>query len=177
MLLVRYEKMRLAQVEFIQTCLKALPVLTTMGGIMAGWSLSSGVENMDISAAAFWKVWQDVAVGAVLGLLGGESLSCFGMVATYHIKITYTAAERKKLGLPLADGTALQTIHTFFDKNDVADNEKSVKKTTAKYHEKAEKEALEKSKILKHGTEELERQRKEKLGIIKPGAKTEVRKK
>ena len=170
------EKMTLTQLEFIKTCLKALPVLATMGGATAGWFLSSGLEHMDIDTAAFWKLWQDVGIGMALGFFGGVSLLCFGMSATHHVKIAYTAAERKKLGLPLTGDITPAIIRTFFDKNDVADNEKSVKKTTAKLKARAEAEALENSKILKHGTEELERQRKEKLGIIKPGTTSGVRK-
>ena len=171
-----YEKMTLTQVEFIKTCCKALPVLTTMTGAMAGWFSSSHVEHMDVDPAVFWRVCHNVVAGGVLGFLGGVSLACFGLGATHHIKITYTIAERKKLGLPLPNDITPTTIHTFFDKNDVADNEKSIKKTTAKLKAKAEAEALEKSKILQHGTEGLERQRKEKLGIIKPDSKPEVKK-
>ena len=168
--------MRLSQVEFIKTCLKALPVLTTMGGAVAGWLLSGGLEHGNIAPAVLWKVLHDTGIGAALGFLGGISLLCFGMAATHHINITYTIEERKRLGLPLTGSITPTVIRTFFDKNDVADNEKSVKKVAAKQKVKAEAEALEKSKILKHGTEELERQRKEKLGIIKPGSKSEVRK-
>jgi len=175
MLLNYYDAMRLSQLEFIKTCLKAFPVLTTMGGAMAGWLSSSGLENMDIDTDAFWKVCEDTGIGAALGLLGGTALSCFGMGATYYIRITYTVEERRKLGLSLPDDITPTTIHTFFDKNDVADNNKSVRKTADKRKAKADAEALERSKILKHGTEELERQRKEKLGIVKPGTKSQVK--
>ena len=168
--------MTLTQVEFIKTCCKALPVLTTMTGAMAGWFSSSHVEHMDVDPVIFWRVCHNVVVGTILGFLGGVSLACFGLGVTHHINITYTIEERKRLGLPLPSDVTPAAIRTFFDKNDVADNEKSVKKTTEKLKAKANAEALEKSKILQHGTEGLERQRKEKLGIIKPGSQSAVKK-
>jgi len=156
--------MKYTQFTFIKLGLKAVPLLTAMGGAIAAYFWAeANVSNLDD-----WEFTKHitlyVTIGGAMGMLGGMALSLFGHAALHSVIVEDDPRYREKRR---ADGTQDSSAKAakFYEKSDVEDHNKSTAKTAQKYKEKEQADKAERTQILEMGTEGIERKRKEALGI------------
>jgi len=142
-----------------------MPVLTTVVGAAVGYFWTAmGVHGFHGDWEFVKHAAPNIAIGGVLGALGGVTLSLFGHAALHHVTVEDDPKYKEKRR---ADNTqsSSASVTKFYDKSDVQDHNKSMAKTAQKYEEKKKADKVERSQILEMGTEGIERKRKEALGI------------
>jgi hypothetical protein len=162
--MIHFPEMKYTQFTFIKLGLKAMPLLTAMGGAVAAyfWA-ATNASNLDD-----WEFTKHitlyVTIGGAMGMLGGMALSLFGQAALHRVVVEDDPKYKEKRR---ADGTQDSSARAarFYDKSDVQDHNKSTVKTAQKYKEKEQADKAERTQILEMGTEGVERKRKEALGI------------
>jgi hypothetical protein len=160
--------MRATQYELLRTGLKALPVITTLGGAATCFLLDMNEVALFESEKFGQHIIRDVIIGGVIGLLGGMAVSNFGQVALGLVNVERdpTYKDIRKAG---GGSGAPSTVFKVYDKADIQDNNKSTTKTAQKYAEKEKAEKVERSQILEIGTEGIAQKKRELLGINSPG--------
>ena len=156
--------MKYSQYTLLKNGLKAFPLLTTMVGGLTGYLMSAAHDvNFDAARVGQQFAW-DVALGGVLGLLGGFAISGFGQAALERVDVVDDPRYKDKRG---ADGSQIirSKVIKVYEKADLEDHKKSIAKMMSKYKEKADAEKVERTQILEIGTKGLEEKRKAALGI------------
>jgi hypothetical protein len=167
--------MKFTQFELLCTGLKALPVITTLGGVGVCILFDvNGYGTVSPESDKFMQyVIRDAIICGAMGLLGGVVVACFGHAALFHVNVEEDPRQRARRRAGGPGGTS--TIVKFYDKSDVQDNNKSTEKVSKKYAEKEKAAKVERSQILEMGTEGIAQKKREQLGIkpssvTKPGA-------
>jgi len=156
----------------LKLALKALPVVTTMGGALFGYleghdmghNIMAAIQGLEVEPSVYGLPWyvvlENTVIGTVLGLAGGIMLSCFGLIFLDFMTVVDDPASRytRKTDNSVSSATGNKT---YYKKYDVEDHERSTQKVAAKYDDMRQKEEEEIQEILEIGTKGI---REKKLG-------------
>jgi hypothetical protein len=124
----------------VETGLKAVPFIATMGGMAAGAIFfTSGVELPAFVQGRFLgqSLIIDVIIGGVLGCIGGFVLSFFGQMVLLQVTIV---DDIHKKGHYNAQGEFIETkIKSYYTKVDVTEGERTKERYAVKQKEREEK--------------------------------------
>ena len=169
--------MRLTRTKWIllKLAIKTLPIVTVLGGALfgylegheAGHNIMATMRGIPVKQSIDGLPWhivlQNTAIGAALGLTGGITLTCFGLVISDLMTVVDDPVSRmaKGAGSSGISGAGSMSGKTYYKRQDVEDHERSTQKVAEKYDDKRQKEEVEKKEILEIGTDGV---RAKKLG-------------
>ena len=156
--------------------LRVFPVLTALVGGAVGYSLSSAHTPYFEFDSIAGQLASDFAFGAVLGFLGGFTLSSFGRAGLALVKVENDSESQEKKSLDKSTTTLLQATK-IYKKADFDEHKETMVKLMSKYKEKLEAEKVERSRILAIRKKDAEEKRRAQLEMKSSAAyKSSVKK-